>query len=111
MHILSRNESIYERYSDKTKCMYFMIKDENFFDKYMTIWEKVSNITKKFNSELTYNKKYLKAEKKIQHKRKLSMLPVILFDSVYKKDGNFHLKLFLEKFIHKYFWRSIKYKV
>ena len=36
--------SIYKRYFDKTKCMYFMIKDENFFDKYMTIWEKVSNI-------------------------------------------------------------------
>ena len=33
---------IYERYSDKTKCMYFMI--ENFFDKYMTIWEKVNSI-------------------------------------------------------------------
>ena len=30
MHILSRNESIYERYSNKTKCMYFMIKDEKF---------------------------------------------------------------------------------
>ena len=33
--------SIYKRYSDKTKCMYFMIKYENFFDKYMTICEKV----------------------------------------------------------------------
>ena len=39
--------SIYKRYSDKTKCMYFMIKDENFFDKYMPISEKVSNIIKK----------------------------------------------------------------
>ena len=29
--------SIYKRYSDKTKCMYFMIKHEKFFDKYMTI--------------------------------------------------------------------------
>ena len=37
--------------------MYFMIKDENVFDKYMTIWEKVS-------SKLIYNNKYLKAEKK-----------------------------------------------
>ena len=25
--------SIYKRYFDKTKCMYFMIKDENIFDK------------------------------------------------------------------------------
>ena len=39
--------SIYKRYSDKTKCMYFMIKDENIFHKYMTIWEKVSNKIKK----------------------------------------------------------------
>ena len=29
--------SVYKRYSDRTKCMYFMIKDENFFDKYLTI--------------------------------------------------------------------------
>ena len=41
--------SIYKRYSNKSKCMYFMIKDENFFDKYMTIWEKVSNIKKIVN--------------------------------------------------------------
>ena len=44
--------------------MYFMIKYEIFFDKYMTIWGKVSNtIKRKFNSELIYNKKYLKVEK------------------------------------------------
>ena len=36
--------SIYKRYSDQTKCMCFMIKDEKNFDKYMTILEKVSSI-------------------------------------------------------------------
>ena len=36
--------SIYKRYSDKTKCMYFLIKDEQIFEKYMTILEKVSNV-------------------------------------------------------------------
>ena len=36
----------YRKYSDQTKYMYFMIEDENFFDKYMTIWEKVTNIKK-----------------------------------------------------------------
>ena len=57
--------SIYQRYFDKTKCMYFMIKDEKFFNKYMKVWEKVSNIIKDiFNSEIIYNKRYLKAEKK-----------------------------------------------
>ena len=39
--------SIYKRYSDKTKCMYFMIKNEKFIDKFMTIWEKVHNVIKK----------------------------------------------------------------
>ena len=31
---------IYERYSNKTKCMYFMIKDEKCLDKCMTIFVK-----------------------------------------------------------------------
>ena len=35
---------IYSRYSYMNKCMYFMIKDENIFDKYVIILEKVSNI-------------------------------------------------------------------
>ena len=30
-----------------------------------------------------------------------------MFDSVYRKDGNYYAKVFLEKFIHKFFWRSI----
>ena len=48
--------------------MYFMIKDKKRFDKYIKIWEKISNTIKiKFNSELIYNKQYLKA-KKIQCK-------------------------------------------
>ena len=29
--------SIYKRFSDKTRCIFFMIKDEHFFDKYMAI--------------------------------------------------------------------------
>ena len=41
--------SIYTRYSDKTnaKCMHFIIKSENFFDKCMTAWEIIRNIIKK----------------------------------------------------------------
>ena len=53
MHIFSRN-SIYQIYSGKTKCMYFIIKDENILDKCMKIWEKVSNIIKKMTSEVIY---------------------------------------------------------
>ena len=48
--------SIYNRYFDKTKCIYFMIKYENFFDKYIKICERVSNIIKKTDNELIYNK-------------------------------------------------------
>ena len=39
--------SINKRDFDKTICMYFLKKDENFFYKYNEIWEKVSNIVKK----------------------------------------------------------------
>ena len=38
--------NICEIYSEITKCVYFMIKDENIFDKYITIWRKVSHIIK-----------------------------------------------------------------
>ena len=48
---------------DGTECIYFMIKEENVFDKYMEILEKVSNIIKKSNSELIYSKKYLITKK------------------------------------------------
>ena len=44
--------SVYKIYSDKTKCMYFIIKNENFFKKYIKIWEKVSYIIKKIKVNL-----------------------------------------------------------
>ena len=56
----------------KTDTFIFQIKKETI--KHMEILEKVSNIIKnRFNSELIYRKKYLKAEKENKHKRKLSM--------------------------------------
>ena len=71
----------------------------------MEILEKIRNIIKnKFNSKLIYSKEDLKSEKKI-HKRRLSMFtPVILIDSVYRKDEKYYLKVFLEKY---YFIRDI----
>ena len=62
-------------------------------DKYMTIWENVSSIIKaNFNSELMYNKKYPKVEKRFNTKESFQCfyILVILFDSVfsvYRKDG------------------------
>ena len=82
-----------------------MIKDENIFDKYTTIWEKVSNIIKaKFDSELIYNKKYLKTEKRLNTKGSFQCfyMPVILLD---------YPKMFLEKFLYNFFWRNIIYNI
>ena len=41
----------------------FYDKSSKKINKYLTNWQKVRNIIKKINSELIYNKKYLKAEK------------------------------------------------
>ena len=50
--------SAYRINFDETECMYLMIKEEEVCDKYMEIWEKVSNMIKKrFNSDLVYTKK------------------------------------------------------
>ena len=57
--------SIYKGYSYQTE----KIKKKFFIGKYMTICKKVKNIIKRiFNSELIYNKKYLKAENKFNAK-------------------------------------------
>ena len=56
--------SIYKRNFDKTRCIYFSIKDRRFCDKNNEIQGNVKIIVKKeFNSELVYDKKYLKAKK------------------------------------------------
>ena len=68
----------------------------------------VRNIIKnKFNSKLIYSKKYLKAEKKINAKGGFQCLhtPVMLIDSIYRKDENFYPKVFLEKY---YFTEDIE---
>ena len=52
--------------------MYFLVKKENVFDKYNGIWEKVSNIIQCFYA------------------------PVILIDSIYRKDKNYYPQAFLE---------------
>ena len=62
MHIPS-DLSAYRTNFDKTKCMYFLIKDEKLLEKYNEICKKVSNIIKKeFDSKPVYNEKYLKTK-------------------------------------------------
>ena len=53
----------YKRNFDESRRIYFLIKKEIVFIKYMDILEKLRNIIK-FNSELKYSKKNLKAEEK-----------------------------------------------
>ena len=48
---------------DDTKCMTFLIKDDESLEKRNKIWDKVSNTTKKeFESSRVYNEKYLKTK-------------------------------------------------
>ena len=71
---------------------------------------KSQQCNKKINSELINNKKNLKAGKRFDTKESFQCfyIPVILSNSVYIKDGNYYLKMFLEEFIRNIFWRSIK---
>ena len=62
---------------------------------------------KKFNNELIYNKKFLKAEKRFNRKQSFQCFYVTLFDSVYRKDRNYYPKAILEKYIYNFFWRSV----
>ena len=81
--ILFPKVSAYRIDFDENECMYFMIKEEKVFDKYMEMWEKV-------NSELMCSKKYLTdkqhSKKKKAFYRKVIPVPVILIDSIYRKD-------------------------
>ena len=78
----------------------------------INVWQfgkKVNNtIKKEINRELIYNKQYLKAEKRFNTKESFQCfyIPVILFDSVYRKDGNYYPKVFLEKRIYNFFKKT-----
>ena len=65
---------------------------------------------KKCYSEPIYNKIYLKAEKRFNTKERFQCfyLPVILFDAVYRKDGNYYPEVILRIFTHNIFWRNIR---
>ena len=52
----------------KNRRIYFIIKEEKVYDKFVESLVKVRNIIKKINSELIYSKNYLTVEKKINTK-------------------------------------------
>ena len=77
MYILSRNDFFIKDILIRLNgCI--LLHDNYYFT---TIWEKVSDIIiKKFNSELMYNKKYLRAKKRFNTKGSFQCfyIPVIL---------------------------------
>ena len=64
MWIFPPKKDAYKRDFNRTKCMFFLIKDEELLEKYNENWKKVSNIIKKeFDSKPVHDKKYLKTNK------------------------------------------------
>ena len=52
-------------YDEQTKCMYFLIEDDDLLEKYDIILDKVSaEIKKEFDSESVYNKEFWKTKNK-----------------------------------------------
>ena len=50
-------------YHGQTKWKYFLIEDDDFLEKYNTIWVQLSaDIKKEFDGELVYNKYFLKTK-------------------------------------------------
>ena len=104
--------SAYRRHFDETKCLSFLIKDDELLEKYNDIWEKVkNNIKKEFDSEPVYSKKNLKAKIKLYNGKantsfNNNKIPkegsqfisssVILIDSVFRTCKNFYARVFLK---------------
>ena len=102
----------YGDYGGQTKCMYFLIEDDDSLEKYNTIWDEVSaDIKKEFDNKPVYNKEYLKTAIK-SHGNKLAdfydkeipkvgssrtCLAVISLDFILKKDGSYYPQVFLKE--------------
>ena len=67
LHImLPKTTGYVKSYDGQTKWMYFLIEDDDLFEKQNTIWNKASaDIKKEFDSEPVYNKEFLKAKIKL----------------------------------------------
>ena len=61
--MLPKSSAYVKRYDGQSKWMHFLIEDDDLLGKYNTIWDKVSNDTKKeFDSQPVYSKEYLKTK-------------------------------------------------
>ena len=55
--MLPKTSAYVKHYDGQAKSMYFMIQNDDLFENYNTIWDKVSVVIKKeFGGKLTYNK-------------------------------------------------------
>ena len=92
--------------------MYFLVEDDDLFEKYNTIWDNVSaDIKKEFDSKPVYNKSFLKTKIKSHgdgvtgiYDKEIpkvnsnhTFLAVISLDSALKKDESYHTKVFLKE--------------
>ena len=91
----------------------FLINDENFFDKYNEIWEKVSNIIKKKKKKKIkiiiigklYKKKIIKSVKINTKEGFHSICKQVTLIKFIKKIEYYYLKVFLQKY---YFDKDIE---
>ena len=61
--MLPKTSAYVKIYDGQTKCMYFLIEDDDLLEKYDTIWDKVSaDIKKEFDCDPVYNKHFLKTK-------------------------------------------------
>ena len=61
--MLPKTSAYVKSYDGQTKWMYFLIKDDEFLEKYHTIWDKVrADMKKEFDSDPVNNKNYLKTK-------------------------------------------------
>ena len=91
-----------------------MIEDVVLLEKFKTIWDKISDIKKEFDSEPVYNKIFLKTKKKsdsdevtnFYNKKTTKVdsnhtcLAVISWDTALKKDDNYYPQVFFKKCKH-----------
>ena len=122
MHIMLPKTSTHvENCDGQTKWIYFLLKDNELFEKYNTIWDKVRAVMKKqFNSEPVYAKSNLKTKLKSSsdkaadfHNKEIPKVDsnytywaIISLDFALNKDGNYYPQVFLK--VCKYFKKEKK---
>ena len=74
--MLSKTGAYVKSYDDQTNWINFLIEDDDFLEKYIILWDKVtSDVKREFDSELLYNKSLFKTKiKSYGYKLQTSMI-------------------------------------